>query len=241
MKRAVSVGSIAMVLASSASVAGAATQPTGFVGRADKACAAAGKKILALPTPTATTVVADTRATYGIVTKLVVALKAIKAPAKQATAYAKFVASTHQEATILKELLTAFNANQVSKLTKLGDEAATVVKRSTSQAKALGLVSCSKPYSPSKMASVGKLTTGTPPTGSSHLTDAPMTTVLPTSTPPAPAPPALAVSTGATNGTPGSSGGSSVTTGNSSQSASQNSSNTQSGSQSVGAGGVFVG
>jgi hypothetical protein len=226
-----------MVLASGASLAGAATTkaPTTFAGRANSACATAGAKILALPTPTAATVVSDVRSTQAIVTKLVLALKAIKAPTKQAKAYAAFVASNQQEATILKQTLAAFNANQTSKLTKLGDQAATVLRRSTGQAKALGLVACSKTYSPSKMSSTAKQTTTTPAATTSHLTDAPVTTAVPATTPSVTPAPAAATTTGAAGGT----SGSSVSTGNSSQSASQNSSNTQSGGQSVG-GGVLL-
>ncbi|HWH10065.1 MAG TPA: hypothetical protein VG165_02985 [Solirubrobacteraceae bacterium] len=192
MSRARRAASITLVVAISAGLAaqaGAAT-PASFTSRANKVCAAAGAKVVALPAPTATTVLPDLRANGAIITKLVSQLKAIKPPAKLAKAYAAFIASTKRQGTILSETLAAVAADQASKIPQLSAEAQTVGKRSDTQAKALKLSACAKDYSP---AGTPSPTTTTTPAGAAAIATpagasapaAPVAPVAPSATIPA--------------------------------------------------------
>jgi hypothetical protein len=240
MKRAGLAASITLILASSASLAGAATTgpATSFAARADRACSAAGAKVVALPVQAETTVVPDLKSTRTIITKLVGQLKAIKAPAAKAKAYAVFIATTKEEATIIGETLTAFNAEQSSKLTKLSDEENAIGTRGDRQAKALGLPACAKDYAPSAMPSTGTPTTPattTPSTATSKDTDPPAGAAVPAPSPAAAPVPAAA-------GTSGSGATSTNPSGGSSQSGTQTFNGSSSSGQTVNTsgGGVFT-
>jgi hypothetical protein len=218
-----------MILAGGAGIAGAATtKPSpSFVTRANAVCAAAGAKVNQLPAPTDQTALADLKASRTIITKLVSQLKAIKPPPKHAKGYAKFIASTKEQATLLGETLTAYNADQGSKITKLADEVEAITTKGNEEAAALGLTACAKNYTAG--------TTTTPPTTTPTTTSAPTTTTNPpaattSTTTPDPAPAATTAS-----GTTGSSGasGSTASSGGASQSGTQNSSGSSSGGQTV--------
>jgi hypothetical protein len=242
MSRAGFAGTITIVVACSAGVASAATTatPASFASRADKACTAAGARVVALPVPTGTTVVGDLRANRTIIIKLVSQLRAIKAPAAKAKGYAAFISTTSEQGKIIGETLTAFGAHQSSKLARLGDEAETVGRRSDAQAKALGLPACAKDYSPSAMPSTGTPTTPTTP--ATTTTTPASTASAPAPTPAASAVPAAAGTTGASGTTGGSAGtAGSTSAGNSSQSGSQNFNGSSSGGQSINTsgGGIF--
>jgi uncharacterized membrane protein YgcG len=238
MSRAGLAASITMVLACSAGIASAATvaAPGSFTSRADKACAAAGAKVVALPVPTGATVVADLRSNRSIIAKLVGQLKAIKAPAAEAKAYAAFVASTSEQATLIGETLSAFNHHQSARITRLSDQAEAVGKRSDAEARSLGLPVCAKDYSPSAMSGPG-----TPTTPTTTSTTPPSTTPKPSTTPaassaatpaaPVAAAPAAPSAPAASAGSSGSDGSSGSPAG--SQSGSQSSSGSSSGGQSI--------
>jgi len=152
----------------------------GFASRADTACAAAGAKILALPAPVPATVLPDLRSSRTILIALTGQLRAIKAPPAKAKLYGAFVASVGQHAAILGQIMTAVTARQSSKIGPLGRAAETVAKRTSLDAKALGLTACAKRYSPSGTPSTGTPTT--PPT----IVPVPM--LVPAAPPAAPAP-----------------------------------------------------
>ncbi|HEY5195746.1 MAG TPA: hypothetical protein VIJ51_01830 [Solirubrobacteraceae bacterium] len=238
MTRAGLAASITIVLASTAGVAEAAATKAAspsFASRADKVCAAAGAKVVALPVPTAANVVSDIRANRTIITKLVSQLKAIKAPAAKAKTYAAFIASTKEQGTILGETIAAFNAKQASKIQRLSGEATTVGRRSDAEAKSLGLPACAKDYSPSGASTTGTTTPATtaPPATTSQLTDPPPATVTPAAPAATTAAPAAA---SATTGTSAASAGSAASpdqSGNSSQGGTQSFNGSQSGGQSI--------
>ncbi len=201
MSRAGLVASITMVMASTAGLATAAVPlptpaPASFAARADKACAVAGAKILALPVPLAATVLPDLRANRQILLALSGQLKALKAPPVKAKTYAVLVAAVDRHAAILGAILTAAAGNQTSKISSLNHAAEMVAKRRSVAATALGLASCAKHYAPSVTT-----TTMSPNTASS-----PLAAVGPA--PLAPSAPAGAVATGQPTGSAGSGGAS---------------------------------
>jgi uncharacterized membrane protein YgcG len=232
MSRAGLAASITMVLACGAGIASAATvaAPGSFTSRADKACAAAGAKVVALPVPTGATVVADLRSNRSIIAKLVGQLKAIKAPAAKAKAYAAFIASTSEQATLIGETLTAFNHHQSARITRLSDQAEAVGKRSDAEARSLGLPVCAKDYSPSAMSRPGTPTTPTT-TSTTPPSTAPAASSAATPAAPVAAAPAVPSAPAASAGSSGSDGSSGSPAG--SQSGSQTSSGSSSGGQSV--------
>jgi hypothetical protein len=222
MSRAALAASVAMILATGSGVADAAstTASPGFASSADAACLAAGAKVVALPVVAPDTVVGDLQATKKIVTKLVSQLKAIKAPAKKAKAYAAFIATNREQATILAETIAAFKANQHAKLVKLGDDGDVVGRRSDKQAKALGLPGCARDFNPAGQTTPSGTTT-TPTTPAA--TSTPAATTSAAADPPAASPDSSTTAASAgTSDPPATSGSASSATG--SQSASQSSS-----------------
>jgi hypothetical protein len=231
MTRARLAASITIFLAAGGGLAGVASatsssSQSSFVKRADAACAAAGAKVTALPAPTDATALADLKASRTIIATLVTRLKTVKAPAKHAKGYAKFIASTKEQGTLLGETLTAYDADQVSKITKLGDEVEAITTKGNEEASALGLAACAKNYTAGATTKPPTTTPTTTTTTTSPTTTTPTTTgttpTVPTASPGStPDPPSPSAS------------GSSASSGSSSQIGTQTSSGSSSGGQSV--------
>lgn len=134
-------GGLGVAAASSKSSSGST-----FVRNANRQCAAAGSRVMALPPAKKTNVVSELRKVASIVSSLVTNLRKVKAPPSKAPAYRTFLATTEKQVAEARAVASALQAHRTKKAIAILKKVAQDGARSDRQASALGLTACAKSY-----------------------------------------------------------------------------------------------